>query len=1018
MTQRFVHTILLLLLTHITVGQVLNSPIRFTNYTVADGLPSNMVNDIMEDSRGFVWMNTVQGLVRFDGNSFSIYTHSRADSNSMPFDDVTDCIELNNHQIVFRSGLKMWMLNPYNGRQQAPPNFWNNKTQSLPKKISTHLIAIYTPEKIYFTDMNLNLLDSVFSPVAKNIFKIFYLGNNEVLFTDNNRFFCYSLNSKIMKEWNLDKISFLPVTIFFVKQADTASKRIYLAGYSDGVYTMSYNPVAPDYLKGRREAATISGSVIDVLSKDGGIIVSCEAGLTIQQAGKPEIILKNIPSDNTSIIPGGLIRAFAGTRQQYWIAGVNGVSYFNLNQINYKYWQLPYDAGISHYCRYADKIWMSSENAGSLALDTKTNNFQIIDSSIIKYCWGAVPVNNQIYLYGNSTSGKYANGKNNVKLLAFNPSTNITTVPSFIKSFYHGAELITLVYQSKNGEVWYSINYGNGLIRQKAGSNECTQYRRNDEPSPFVFGYLNKAAEDKNGNIYFSVNKSNKLLVWKKKAQQFETWQMDSLLERRDVYFGSTYNHIIDSKQNLWISYQHVGLVKFNLETKKTKLYETADGLPYNDFDNMVADAGDNIWFPTPKGLCCLLSATDKFVTYTEKAGLPFTDFSNSYLFFDKDDSSLYFSKHGYLYCINTYTLLQRKKESGYKLFIDGMQVNSKPYYFENEKNIRLSARENNLFFNFVLLDLEQSIQQKDIEYLLTRNNNKAEWQKLNGISSIAFTAMQPGNYTLQVRLLNEATGNFILGSNPFKFAIATVWYRQWWFIILCFGAGIFITWNFVRLYYQRQIQQQKSLLEKEKALEEERIRIAADMHDDVGAGLSRIRYIATAMKEGKHISNEDMDRILSLSDESVEKMNEIIWSLNQGNQQLAELIYHIRSQCAEMVNNANIEFTCNMPDEIPAITLDWKQTRNIYLLAKEAVNNAIKHAAAKNIAVNFFIKHALQITVKDDGNSFDENTVRKEGNGLLNYKKRVETLGGTYTISSSPGKGTELKFVVPMLIH
>lgn len=195
----------------------------------------------------------------------------------------------------------------------------------------------------------------------------------------------------------------------------------------------------------------------------------------------------------------------------------------------------------------------------------------------------------------------------------------------------------------------------------------------------------------------------------------------------------------------------------------------------------------------------------------------------------------------------------------------------------------------------------------------------------------------------------------------------------------------------------------------------DERNRIAADMHDDVGAGLSRIRYITAAMKDGKTLSNNDREKILSLSDESVEKMNEIIWSLNQGNQQLAELIYHIRSHCAEMVINANIEFDCIMPDEIPAKTLDWKQTRNIYLLAKEAVNNAIKHAEAKNIAVNFFINHALHITVKDDGKGFDQTAINKDGNGLMNYKKRVEILGGSYTITSTEGKGTEIFFLVPV---
>ena len=91
--------------------------------------------------------------------------------------------------------------------------------------------------------------------------------------------------------------------------------------------------------------------------------------------------------------------------------------------------------------------------------------------------------------------------------------------------------------------------------------------------------------------------------------------------------------------------------------------------------------------------------------------------------------------------------------------------------------------------------------------------------------------------------------------------------------------------------------------MEKEKAIAQERNRIAADMHDDVGAGLSRIQYITASMKESKDINVSDIDRIVSLSDESVEKMNEIIWALNQGNQQLEEILYFTRSQCQAKIH-------------------------------------------------------------------------------------------------------------------
>lgn len=998
------------------LGQSLNAPLRFTNYTVANGLPTNKVNDIIQDSRGFVWMGTAQGLVRFDGHKFTVYNHSRADSNSMPYDNVGNCIELNNHELIFNCGGKMWMLNPINGKQHPSLNFWNSKMEAWSKKISDHLIVIKSLDKFYFTDYNLRVIDSFHKPVLKGFLLPFYLGDNRVLFTDNHRMFCYSINTKKIVEWKLDKASFYPLASVYVKDVDTINKRIYIGGYFSGVYTMSYNISSPGYLKAVKAPVTYFTAVADISYKNEAIIIPSIDGLSIQQAGKPEMVLKNIPGKPASILPGPLNYVFAGSKGQYWVAGDNGVSHFNINQINYHYWKLPYPGIISHYSKYDDKIWMSTEQFGSLSIDTKTNTLKITDSSNIKYCWGAVPVNNKIYLYGNSIRGKYTNGGKFVKLLAYNPTTNNISTPSFIQSFLHGAELITLVYQSKNGDVWYSINESNGLVRQKAGSNEFRQYRRTDTPSPFPFRYLNKASEDKNGNIYFSVNYNSEILVWKNKDQHFETWQMDSFLRYKNIQFTGIFNHIIDSRQNLWVMYPQMGLVKFNLESKKVKLYESEDGLPYNIFDNLVADANDNIWFPTPKGLCCLLAATDRFITFTEKDGLPFTDFSSSYLFFDKDDATLYFSNPGYLYSINTYNLLSHKKQTGSKLFIEAMQVNAKPYYFENEKKIKLAATENNLSFSFELLDLAQNIQQKNIEYLLIRNNKKGEWQKLNGTNSIAFTAMQPGSYTLQVRLLNEATGKNISGSNPFTFTIATPWNKSWWFFTLV-SLGILLTvWAFIRAYFLRRIEKQSALIEKQIALANERNRIATDMHDDLGAGLSRIRYMSTGMKN--EIKDEglkkDFDKIITGSDELVDKMNEIIWALNSSDEKLADVLYYIRSQCSEMLDGAGIALQAILPEFIPEKILNSEEKRNLFLVVKEAMHNIIKHAHASSVNMVIQIENNLRITITDNGKGFNVNESRIKGNGLGNFQKRMNSLNGTLNIKSC-SDGTTIQFIMPL---
>ena len=1010
MTKLLTAAIALLLCAVACTAQSIISPIRFTNYTVADGLPSNTVNHIMEDSRGFTWMSTAQGLARFDGQNFRIYSHTRADSNSMPSSSVNNCIELKNHELLFSSGSHLWILNPYSHRQHPPPLFWKNKKWAISNLLSNELIAVLCDAGVYFTNMDLEVIDSIPNPLLVHQYDILYLGANKILFCDHHKTIIYSLEDKKTVEWKIPTDSFKLDKVYYLKNPDSLLKTINIATFVDGTYEMSYDAASPNYLKPIQLPPGTIGHRGEIKTFAGNKIAWCDNNLFIQQPSQLQIKLENIPGDNSTIFPGNIWSIFAGNNGNYWATGDNGISRFSLQQQHYQSWKLPYASVIDQYRKKDDKIWMSSEHTGSLYLDTKTGQLQVIDSTLIRYCWGAVPVGNQIYMYGNSVPPVPFN----TKLLAYNPLTKKITSPSFLQPFYHNAELITMVYQSHNGDVWYSLNYGNGLVRQQAGSNNFVQYRMKDVPQPFTFGYVNKAAEDRNGNLYFTTNKKIEVLVWKNKKTHFEEWQMDSVLNRKDVQFGPLWAHLIDGKQNLWLAYEQIGLVKYNLETHLGKLYETEDGLPTNWVRTMEADADNNIWLPSEKGLSCLLSATDKIITFTEKDGLPFTDFSDSYLFYDKDDSSLYFSKTVYLYKINCAHLLQQRRQENIRLVIDDITVNARPYFFSDAADIQLAPGENNVAFSFTLLNIENKIRQGNIEYLLTSDNGKQQWQALSGGNSIAFYSMKPGAYSLQLRMLNDATNEYV-SSNIFHFTIATIWYNQWWFRLLIAAAFIGIVLLIARAYYLHKIEKEKAIIEKEIALADERSRIAADMHDDVGAGLSRIRYITTAMKEGKEHTDDKINKILALSDESVEKMNEIIWSLNQGNQPLQELIYHIRSQCAEMVSNANIEFACTMPDDMPNLTMDWKQTRNIYLLVKEAVNNAIKHAAAANISITFNINHSLHICIKDDGRGFNENKVRKQGNGLLNYKKRVESLVGTYTLETGEGKGTELCFSIPL---
>jgi signal transduction histidine kinase len=236
--------------------------------------------------------------------------------------------------------------------------------------------------------------------------------------------------------------------------------------------------------------------------------------------------------------------------------------------------------------------------------------------------------------------------------------------------------------------------------------------------------------------------------------------------------------------------------------------------------------------------------------------------------------------------------------------------------------------------------------------------------------------------------------------------------------VMICYLIAIIKKW-----YFQEKelaVQKLETALLAEKMLNHistERSRIAADMHDDMGAGLSRMRYLSSAMKSEikDEAMKKELDKLISGSDELVDKMNEIIWTLNSADESLEEALYYIRSQCSEMLDHADIRFEYNLPDSIPYRMISSEEKRNIYLVVKEAVHNAIKHAGANLITITCMISDKLELTVEDNGKGFDSAVARTNGNGLYNYKKRIEKLNGTCQLITAPGKGTKIIFSIPL---
>lgn len=194
------------------------------------------------------------------------------------------------------------------------------------------------------------------------------------------------------------------------------------------------------------------------------------------------------------------------------------------------------------------------------------------------------------------------------------------------------------------------------------------------------------------------------------------------------------------------------------------------------------------------------------------------------------------------------------------------------------------------------------------------------------------------------------------------------------------------------------------------RAQQEERERISADMHDELGSGMTAIRLMSeiarNKMKENTPI---EIEKISNSANDVLNKMNAIIWSMNSGNDTLDNLISYIRSYALEYFDGTAIDCKVNTPANIPARELTGDKRRNIFLCIKETLNNALKHSNASLIVIDIELNHQLKITITDNGAGINLQNIRQFGNGLKNIGRRMESIGGTFKIENNNGTITTL---------
>ena len=234
-------------------------------------------------------------------------------------------------------------------------------------------------------------------------------------------------------------------------------------------------------------------------------------------------------------------------------------------------------------------------------------------------------------------------------------------------------------------------------------------------------------------------------------------------------------------------------------------------------------------------------------------------------------------------------------------------------------------------------------------------------------------------------------------------------------YILILLGVSFLFVLGIAYFWYHHL--KLKSLLEKKLIIqqteESERIRMAKDIHDDLGSDLSKINFWSEILFKQSQQS-PDLKKYTSLIQETAQKMidnmRDLIWAMNPNNASLDNLVSRMREHTTDYLEDYKINTTYNIPENIPQKTVTSEAHRTLFLVIKEAVNNIAKHSGAKNVHVEIQLSDEdVKIIINDDGKGFEISETN--GNGLKNMKSRIEDLGGSFAFESKLAEGTTITF-------
>ncbi|MFN7942815.1 MAG: two-component regulator propeller domain-containing protein [Thermoanaerobaculia bacterium] len=558
---------------------------------------------------------------------------------------------------------------------------------------------------------------------------------------------------------------------------------------------------------------------------------------------------------------------------------------------------------------------------------------------------------------------------------------------------------VQVLFEDRRGDIWigaFAAPYLSVWRRASARFESFGERAGVPRDAPTVF------REDAAGRLWIGFGDGT--------IGTFDGGRLAALDRGRLPRWNAVYDLLFDRAGRLWVASIGGGLARLDAPSAEglatpARSYTLADGLSSNDVHCLAEDLHGRIYACTDQGIDRLDPATGRVRRLTTADGL-----ANNVV------RAAFRDRHGDLWFGTMQGLSRLRSEPepaspAPPALLTAVEIAGVPEPLGETGTarlgpLRLAAGADRLRIGFVAPSADLD---REPTYRYRLEGLESAWSAPTRDRAVTYAGLRPGDYRFAVvAVLPEGTQG---EPATFEFTLPPPLWRRWWALAVLAALPLAGAYFFHRQRLARLV-----------AVERVRTRIAADLHDDLGASLSRIAVLSEVANRRAENAGGATPELLEIADTArqiTDEASDMVWSIDPRRDDLASLLTRLRRLAADLLGERGIALEWIAPADAGSIRLAADQRRHLLLILKEAIHNAARHAGASRVEVRVEAsRHELQALVRDDGRGFDVGRPRTDrdggGRGLLNLEQRARELGGRLAVRSAPGAGTAVSLAIP----